>query len=124
MIVGGGVKCQERVVLESVSFFEGQVSNRAECRKPITRKREKSMSSKPKAHGSTETETTSTRAVRGEISAGNSAREEEIRRRAYEIYLEGGAQPGREGADWLQAAHQREHRVVFRAEGDGAGGRR
>jgi len=54
------------------------------------------MSSKPKAHGSTETETTSTQAGRGEISAGNSAREEEIRRRAYEIYLEGGEQPGRE----------------------------
>src|SRR5258708_39018860 len=84
MIVGGGLKCQGRVVLQSVSFFEGQASNRAECRKPITSKREMSMSSKLKAHGSTETETTSTQAGRGEISAGNSAREEGIRRRSEE----------------------------------------
>ena len=116
MIVGGGLKCQGRVVLQSVSFFEGRASNRAECREPITRKREMSMSSKPKAHGSTETETTSTQAGRGEISAGNSAREEEIRRRAYEIYLEGGEQPGRELDDWLQAEHELEHRLVLHAK--------
>ena len=116
MIVGGGLKCQGRVVLQSVSFFEGQASNRAECRKPITSKREMSMSSKLKAHGSTETGTTSTQAGRGEISAGNSAREEEIRRRAYEIYLEGGEQPGRELDDWLLAEHELEHRLVLRAK--------
>jgi hypothetical protein len=54
--------------------------------------------------------------VRGEISAGNSAREEEIRRRAYEIYLEGGEQPGRELDDWLQAEHELGHRLVLRAQ--------
>ena len=74
------------------------------------------MSSKLKAHGSTETGTTSTQAGRGEISAGNSAREEEIRRRAYEIYLEGGEQPGRELDDWLQAEHELGHRLVLRAK--------
>src|SRR5258707_4465682 len=116
MIVGGGVKCQDRVVLQSVSFFEGQASNRAECRKPITRKRDKNMSSKLKAHGSTETETTSTQAGRGEISAGNSAREEEIRRRAYEIYLEGGGQPGREMDDSLQGDDEMEHRLALPAK--------
>jgi hypothetical protein len=73
------------------------------------------MSSKPKSHGSTETEITSTQAVRREVSAGNSAREEEIRRRAYEIYLEGGEQPGRELEDWLQAERELEHRLVLRA---------
>jgi hypothetical protein len=31
----------------------------------------------------------------------SSARDEEIRRRAYEIYLERGEQPGRESGDWL-----------------------
>ena len=31
-----------------------------------------------------------------ETSEGNAARDEEIRRRAYEIYLERGEQPGRE----------------------------
>lgn len=74
------------------------------------------MSSKLKAHGSTETGTTSTQAVRGEISAGNSAREEEIRRRAYEIYLEGGEQPGRELDDWLQAEDELGNPLVLRAK--------
>ena len=74
------------------------------------------MSSKPKAHGSTETETTSTQAVTREVSAENSAREEEIRRRAYEIYLEGGEQPGRELDDWLLAERELEHRLVLRAK--------
>ena len=32
--------------------------------------------------------------------------EQEIRRRAYEIYLERGAHPGRELEDWLQAEHE------------------
>ncbi len=62
------------------------------------------MSSKLKAHGSTETGTTSTQAVR------------EIRRRAYEIYLEGGEQAGRELDDWLQAEHELEHWLVLRAK--------
>jgi hypothetical protein len=74
------------------------------------------MSSKPKAHGSTETETTSTQAVTREVSAENSAREEEIRRRAYEIYLEGGEQPGRELDDWPLAERELEHRLVLRAK--------
>jgi len=43
-------------------------------------------------------------------------REEEIRRRAYEIYLEGGEQPGRELHDWLQAEHELGHRLVLRAK--------
>ena len=33
----------------------------------------------------------------------HSTREQEIRIRAYEIYLERGGQPGRELEDWLQA---------------------
>ena len=33
----------------------------------------------------------------------NSTREQEIRNRAYEIYLQRGAQPGHELDDWLQA---------------------
>jgi hypothetical protein len=37
----------------------------------------------------------------------DSAREQEIRRRAYEIYLERGAHPGHELADWLQAERER-----------------
>jgi len=46
-----------------------------------------------------------------EGSTRNSARDEEIRRRAYEIYLERGEQPGRELDDWLQAEREL---VLFR----------
>jgi len=36
----------------------------------------------------------------------NSAREHEIRRRAYEIHLERGEEPGRDLEDWLQAERE------------------
>jgi hypothetical protein len=36
----------------------------------------------------------------------HSTRERKIRRRAYEIYLERGAQPGLELEDWLQAERE------------------
>ena len=76
---------------------------------PHTRKKEKSMSSKSKRNGSTEADATSTQAEAGEASAGNSERDEEIRRRAYEIYLERGEQQGGELDDWLQAERELEH---------------
>src|SRR5258708_4255640 len=82
------------------------------------------MSSKLKAHGSTKTETTSTQAGKGEISAGNSAREEENRGRVYEIYVEGGEKPGRELDDWLQAQHALGHRLGLGAQAGEEGGRR
>ena len=66
------------------------------------------MSSKSKREGNTEIQTTAIQAKAGDISGGNSARDEEIRRRAYLIYLERGEQPGRELDDWLQAERQLE----------------
>jgi hypothetical protein len=39
---------------------------------------------------------------------GNTTREEKIRRRAYEIYLERGQQPGGELDDWLKAERELE----------------
>ena len=36
----------------------------------------------------------------------NSEREQEIRRRAYEIYLERGEEPGRDLEDWLEAERE------------------
>ena len=48
-------------------------------------------------------------------------REEEIRCRAYEIYLEGGEQPGGELDDWLQAELEMRTRPDF-ACADGLGG--
>jgi hypothetical protein len=65
-----------------------------------------SMSSKPKRKGITEIQATSIHADTGEVSVGNSARDEKIRRRAYEIYRERGDQLGRELDDWLQAERE------------------
>ena len=73
------------------------------------------MSSKPKGNGSTESQATSVR-VASEASTGNSARSEEIKRRAYEIYLERGEQPGRELDDWLQAEREPARRLLSRAQ--------
>lgn len=73
------------------------------------------MSLKPKRNGSTQLQATSTQAE-AEVSAKNSARDEEIRRRAYEIYLEGGQQPGRELDDWLQAQRELEGGTLSRAQ--------
>ncbi len=74
------------------------------------------LSSKRKSNGSTEPRASSTQAETGEVSVGNSARDEEIRLRAYEIYLERGEQPGRELDDWLQAERELERGVLRRAQ--------
>ena len=44
----------------------------------------------------------------GRGSVGNSARDEKIRRRAYELYRERGEHPGRELDDWLRAERELE----------------
>ena len=75
---------------------------------PITNKRETDMSSKPKRIGIAEPQATSSRAETGEVSVGNVVGGEQIRLRAYEIYLERGEQPGRELDDWLQAERELE----------------
>ena len=43
--------------------------------------------------------------------------DEQIRLRAYEIYLERGEQPGRELDDWLQAERELESEPLSRAQG-------
>ena len=73
------------------------------------------MPSKPKRNGNTEPQA-STQAKTGEVSVGNSARDEDIRRRAYEIYLERGSEPGRELDDWLQAERELERGVLWHAQ--------
>ena len=70
------------------------------------------MSTKLKRNRSTEFQATSTRAETEEGAVGNSARDEEIRRRAYEIYLEGGEQSDTELDDWLQAERELEQGVL------------
>jgi len=59
---------------------------------------------------------TSTQADTGEVSVRNPAHDEEVRRRAYEIYLEGGEQPGCELDDWLQAERELERGMLRRAQ--------
>ncbi len=75
-----------------------------------------SMASKPKRNAITEPQPTSAQSETAEVSVGNSARNEEIRRRAYEIYLERGQQPGRDLDDWLQAERELEGGVLSRAQ--------
>src|SRR5260370_42496157 len=79
---------------------------------PTTRKKEMNMSSKLKRDGIIEPQAISTQPETGEVSVGNSAHDEEVRRRAYEIYLERGEQPGHDVDDWLQAECELEGRVL------------
>ena len=60
------------------------------------------MASKAKLIGSTEPMQTETAAEEREGLL-DQTREQEIRNRAYEIYLQRGEQPGDELGDWLQA---------------------
>jgi hypothetical protein len=64
-----------------------------------------SMSSTPNRKRISEIRATPSQMETG-VSVVNSTREEEIRRRAYEIYLERGEQPGREPDDWFQAERE------------------
>ena len=60
--------------------------------------------------------TTTQTAEPGQGPAANAERDEDIRRRAYEIYLERGEQPGRELDDWLQAERELEGGVLWHAQ--------
>ena len=52
-----------------------------------------------------------TQAEAAETSAADSPQLEEIRIRAYEIYIERGGQPGHDLDDWLQAERELEPKV-------------
>ena len=74
------------------------------------------MSSEPSRKRISEVQAISTQVETGEVSVVNSARHEEIRRRAYEIYRECGEQPGRELDDWLQAERELEREMFLNPE--------
>ena len=74
------------------------------------------MSSKPNRNEITQSQATSTKAETAEVSEGNAARDEKIRFRAYEIYLERGEQPGSELDDWLQAERELRRGVLRRKQ--------
>jgi len=63
------------------------------------------MASKTRTVGSTGPTQPGT-AVEGRERLLHSTREQQIRNRAYEIYLQRGAQPGYEVEDWLQAERE------------------
>jgi hypothetical protein len=67
--------------------------------------RRPNMASKAKMIGSTEATQPETAVEEREVLL-RSTREEEIRNRAYEIYLQRGGQPGYELEDWLQAERE------------------
>ena len=73
------------------------------------------MSSELKSNVSKELQANSKQAKLREASGGNAAPEENIRRRAYEIYLERGEQPGSELDDWFQAERELEDKVLAQA---------
>jgi Protein of unknown function (DUF2934) len=74
------------------------------------------MSAKPKRHGSTEPQAAFADPETCAVSVVNPPREEAIKRRAYEIYLERGEQPGHELEDWLQAEREFKGVMVLHAQ--------
>ena len=94
----------------------GEITARYNSNLVIRRKKKMRTSSKPKRNGKTEPQATSTQSERGEASVENAARDEDIRRRAYEIHLERGDQQGSELDDWLQAERELEGGVRSHAQ--------
>jgi hypothetical protein len=70
----------------------------------------------PKTNRTKSTDPEPIEVATGEVPAGNPATDEEIRRRAYEIHLERGGQPGGELDDWLQAERELAHKELWRAQ--------
>jgi hypothetical protein len=54
-----------------------------------------------------------------DTSANHAVNHSEIRRRAYEIYLERGGLPGRELEDWLQAEYELQKEALLTRDRDG-----
>ena len=73
------------------------------------------MSTKPKGNEIQESQGTSSKAETRQVPADTATLVEEIRRRAYDIYLERGEQPGRDLDDWLQAERELELGALRRA---------
>src|SRR5260370_42291489 len=70
------------------------------------------MTSKSKSNGNLELRATSVQRPADATSARSTPSDEEIRRRAYEIYLERGDLPGDELDDWLRAEREL-HKVAL-----------
>jgi len=71
------------------------------------------MTSKGKGNRNVEVQASPIQSRPEETSVKNAKNHDEIRRRAYEIYLERGGLPGQELEDWLQAEREFESAVLF-----------
>ena len=73
------------------------------------------MAAKPRRNGSKELQAikASGEEKRAEGAVGNSALDEEIRRRAYQLYVERGEEHGRDLDDWLQAKREFESGALW-----------
>src|SRR6266481_2027180 len=71
------------------------------------------MASESKSNGNLELRAASVQRQADETSARFTPSEEEIRRRAYEIYLERGDLPGDEIDDWLRAERELQKVALF-----------
>jgi len=73
------------------------------------------MSSKLKSNVSKESQASSKQVEPREAAGKDAALEKEIRRRAYEIYLERGEQPGSELDAWFRAERELDAKVLAQA---------
>jgi Protein of unknown function (DUF2934) len=73
------------------------------------------MSSKLKSNVSKESQASSKQVEPREAAGKDAALEKEIRRRAYEIYLARGEQPGSELDDWFRAERELDAKVLAQA---------
>jgi hypothetical protein len=77
------------------------------------------MTSKNKKSETLELHTSPLQHRAEDTSANHAVNHSEIRRRAYEIYLERGGLPGRELEDWLQAEYELQKAALFIRDRDG-----
>jgi hypothetical protein len=77
------------------------------------------MTSKNKKSETLELHASSIQPHAEDTSANHALNQGEIRRRAYEIYLERGRLPGRELEDWLQAEYELRKAALFKRDRDG-----
>jgi len=73
------------------------------------------MSSKLRSNVSKESQASSKQVEPREAAGKDAALEKEIRRRAYEIYLARGEQPGSELDDWFRAERELDAKVLAQA---------
>ena len=71
------------------------------------------MSLKNKSNGNLGLRAASVQGQADDISARSAQSDEEIRRRAYEIYVERGRRPGDELDDWLRAERELQKVALF-----------